>query len=575
MIILKKNLMAKMRDGVSLAGDLYRPDSDEKLPVVIMRTPYNKDHMEKCKDYSNPYLLAEKGYNVLIQDVRGCYHSEGILKSTGENEINDGYDTVEWAAVQPWCNGKVGMYGLSYFGYTQLAAAEQKPPHLIAICPFEMSGLYPFSVGKTCTMNTYHLMWLYFQALGKLEASEEPEDKKLLIIEKLKKNLEQLPEMLQHLPLREIPAAYVEEVPLFKDFVELLDNIDNPEFKKRIHNPLDFSNMDVAMLHGAGWYDTAHEGVVDNYEEALRVAATDRMKKGQKLILGPWVHGGDFNNVIDHVNFGEHASGDAFGMTQKVHDWFDYWLKGNNNGIMEEPPVDIFVLGINQWRKENEWPLHRTQYTDYYLHSNGSANTLNGDGSLSVLQPKEEKEDQYTYNPGEPTPSLSQDYSGARIIQDLSELEKREDVLVYQTEVLPYEVEVTGHILLKLFISTDVVDTDFVCKLIDIYPDGKRYAVSSGVLRARYRNSLRPEFLKEGEVYELTVDMGTTSNVFFKDHRIGLEIASSSFPNIDRNLNTGARIGAGTDYIIAHHKIHHNNQYASKLVLPIISIERN
>lgn len=573
MIILKKNLKVKMRDGVNLAGDLYRPDTDEKLPVIIMRTPYNKEHMEQCRDYSDPYLLAEKGYNVLIQDVRGCYQSEGILKSTGENEINDGYDTVEWAAVQSWCNGKVGMYGLSYFGYTQLAAAEQRPPHLIAICPFEMSGLYPFSVGKTCTMNTYHLMWLYAQALGWLEASQDPEEKKIELREKLKKNMDQMPEMLNQLPLREIPAAYVDEVPLFKDFVEILDNIDNPEFKKRIHNPLNFSNMDVAMLHSAGWYDMAHEGVVDNYEEALKKASSERMRQGQKLILGPWVHGGDFNHVIDHVNFGEHASGEAFGMAKKVHDWFDYWLKGINNGIMEEPPVDIFVMGINQWRKEKEWPLNRTLYTDYYLHSEGNANTLHGDGSLSILSPGEEKEDQYTYNPGDPTPSMSQDFTGARIIQDLSELEKRDDVLVYRTDELSKDVEVTGHISLKLFVSTDVVDTDFVCKLIDIYPDGKRYAVSSGVLRVRYRNSLKPEFLEEDKIYELSVDLGTTSNVFLQGHRIGVEIASSSFPNIDRNLNTGARIGAGTDYVIAHHRIYHNNQYASRLILPIIPIE--
>lgn len=562
--------MTKMRDGVKLAGDLYRPDNDEKYPVVIMRTPYNKDGMESCKDYSNPYLLAERGYNVFIQDVRGCYGSEGVLKSTGENEINDGYDTVEWAAVQPWCNGKVGMYGLSYFGYTQLAAAEQRPPHLVALCPFEMSGLYPFSVGKTCTINTYHLMWLYSQALGNLEYSGLSEDKKMELKDKLEENMSKMPEMIHHLPLREIPAAYVEEFPLLKDFVEILDNIDDPEYKKKIHNPLDFSNMDIAMLHCAGWFDLAHEGVVDNYEEALSKASTERMKKGQKLILGPWVHGGDFSNVIDHVDFGESASGDSFGMAKKVYDWFDFWLKGMNNGILEEPPVDLFVMGINKWRKENEWPLKRTVYQDYYLHSNGSANTLNGDGKLSEHIPGDEKEDQYTYNPGDPVPSLSQDESGARIIQELSSIEKREDILVYSTDTLSNDLEVTGHIKLNLSISTDVVDTDFVCKLLDIYPDGKRYALSSGVTRVRYRNSLKPEFLEQGKVYEVIVDVGTTSNVFLKGHKIGIEITSSFFPNIDRNLNTRAVIGAGTDYVVAHHKIYHNQQYSSKLILPII-----
>lgn len=570
MVVLQKNIMVKMRDGVRLAGDLYRPDTDDQYPVIIMRTPYNKDGMEQCKDYSDPYRMAERGYNVFIQDVRGCFHSEGILRSTGENEMNDGYDTVEWAAVQPFSNGKVGMYGLSYFGYTQLAAAEQRPPHLIAICPFEMSGLYPFSVSKALTMNSFHLIWLQGQALGRIDFMELPEEEKVALKEKIKKNMEQMPEFVKHLPLREIPAAYVEKVPLLMDFVEILDNIDNPKFKERIHNPLDFGNMDVAMLHLAGWFDTAHEGVVDNYEEALRKASTDRMKKGQKMILGPWVHGGDFHGVIDQVDFGAKASGDAFGIADKSYAWFDYWLKGIDNGILEEPPIDIFVMGVNTWRKENEWPIKRTVYTDFYLHSNGKANTLNGDGSLSKTSPAEEIEDQYIYDPGNPVPSLTQDYSGARVIQDQMELEQREDVLVYTTDCLNSDIEVTGHISMKLFISTDVVDTDFVCKLIDIHPDGKRYAMASGVIRARYRNSMKAEFLKEGCVYELKVDMGTTSNVFLAGHRIGIEVTSSSFPNIDRNLNTGAKIGAGTDYVSAHQRIYHNSLYPSKIILPII-----
>lgn len=570
MVVLKKNIMAKMRDGVRLAGDLYRPDTKEKYPVIIMRTPYNKDGMEQCKDYSNPYRLAERGYNVFIQDTRGCYMSEGILKSTGESEINDGYDTVEWAAVQSWSNGKVGMYGLSYFGYTQLAAAEQRPPHLIAICPFEMSGLYPFSVGKSLTMNSHHLVWLYGQTLGMLDYMELSDEKREALRDKLKENMEQMPEFVKHLPLREIPAAYMEEFPLLMDFVEILDNIDNPKFKERIHNPLDFGNMNAAMLHLAGWFDSAHEGVVDNYEEALRKASTARMKKGQKMILGPWVHGGDFNGVIDHVDFGPEASGDAFGVAEKIYAWFDFWLKDIENDICKEAPIDIFVMGVNTWRKENEWPIKRTVYTDYYLHSNGKANTINGNGSLSKIPPETETEDRYTYDPGNPVPSLSRDYSGARVIQDLSELEQREDILVYTTDDLAFNMEITGHVRMMLYIETDVVDTDFVCRLMDIHPDGKRYAMSYGVIRARYRNSMKAEFLEEGCVYELKVDMGTTSNVFLKGHRIGVEITSSSFPNIDRNLNTGAKIGAGTDYVSAHHKIYHNSLYPSRIILPVI-----
>jgi putative CocE/NonD family hydrolase len=227
-------------------------------------------------------------------------------------------------------------------------------------------------------------------------------------------------------------------------------------------------------------------------------------------------------------------------------------------------------MGINQWRKENEWPIKRTQYTDYYLHSDGKANTLTGDGSLSKAAPMIEKEDHYIYDPGNPVPSPMEDSTGAKIIQNRSGLEAREDVLVYSTEILEEDVEVTGRIIMKLFISTDVVDTDFVGKLLDIYPDGSRYAMSSGIIRARYRNSMKAEFLEEGKVYELTIDMGTVSNVFLAGHRIGVEVTSSSFPSFDRNLNTGAKIGAGEDYLPAHQTILHNEQYPSRMILPVI-----
>lgn len=568
-VTVTNNLYAVMRDGTKLYCDLYRPDDEKKYPVVLMRTPYLKDTQESCRDYSNPYRMASHGYNVVIQDVRGTGESEGSLKTTGENEVNDGYDTVEWCAVQEWSNGRVGMFGLSYFGFTQLAAAEERPPHLVAICPFEMSGRLPFSVSKSYTVSSYHLRWIYDQVLTKLKRTNE-NGKNNALIARLQDNLEQMGEYEKHLPLREMPAAYVDGAPILLDYIEVLDHADDPLWWERIHKPLRFSNMDVPMFHLAGWADAAHEGVVDNYETALREGTTEHMSRHQKIMLGPWIHGGDFVHTIDGIEYGRNAGGDAADIEGQVVRWFDYWLKGIDNGIMSESLVSLFVMGKNIWREENEWPISRTQYTGYYLHSGGNAATSDTDGVLTTIPPENEPEDRYIYDPYNPVPSSLPNELGACFIQNQRPSELRSDVLVYTTPVLTEDIEVTGHIQLILYISTDAVDTDFVCILTDVYPEGRSIPLSSGIIRARYRNGIKPAFLTPGKIYELVIDAGTTSNVFLEGHRIRIDITSSNFPANDRNLNTGEKTGAGSTFVTAAQIVYHNSEYPSKLILPVI-----
>ena len=568
-----KNLMAPMRDGVLLSCDIYRPDDEEKYPSILMRTPYLKDNFRKntAGIYSGYEALALSGYNIVVQDVRGTGNSGGILKSTGESEFHDGYDTVEWIAGQSWCDGKVGMYGLSYFGYTQLAAAEGCPPHLYAICPFQNASLLPFSVSKSRTLGGYHLYWLYGRAIEALEYSKEETERVKELREKLEENFINLGKLLQHLPLRETPGAYVEEVPLLQDFIELVDNTEKPEFWKRIHRPMDFSKMNAAMFHLSGWFDMAKDGTIDNYIEAKK-KTKGRGAKGQKLVIGPWVHGESLSSIVEDKDYGAENSGEGQKISEKMQAWFHYWLKDDDNGIMDGAEVSIFVLGANVWREEKEWPIARTVYTNYYIHSKSGANSLEGDGVLSLLPPEDEIEDCFIYDPENPFPSSFRDSSGKALLPDLTEVEKREDVLIYSTPVLEESIEVTGNVTLKLYASTDAVDTDFACRLVDVFPDGRVFPLTSGIVRAKFRNPDKMELLIPGQVYEYEIEVGNISNMFLKGHKIRIEVSSSFYPAADRNLNTGEPLGAGIKIVKARQTVFHNREFPSRLILPIIPI---
>ena len=320
-----------------------------------------------------------------------------------------------------------------------------------------------------------------------------------------------------------------------------------------------------------GWFDIFSQGTLRGYVGMSRRGKTALARQKSHLTIGPWGHGP--SRKTGDIDFGEHAyvSRDALQLR-----WFDYWLKGVDNGVAEEPPVTLFVMGKNIWRSENEYPLARTQYKKMYFHGGGSANSYRGDGALSWdAPPADSKPDRYLYNPDNPVPSLGgNNCCGTPTLTGPREqhaAESRNDVLVYTSDFLEEEVEITGPVKVVLYASTDAVDTDFVAKLVDVYPDGKAYNMAEGIIRARYREGLdQPKLLEPGRIYEFEVDLIGTSVAFQKGHRMRVDITSSHFPQFDRNPNTGEPFGTSATFKAAHQTIHHSSKYPSHIVLPVI-----
>jgi uncharacterized protein len=564
----ENNLLVPMRDGTILRCDLRRPDGESPLPAILMRTPYGKEKVTQEKVYDCYDLLTGAGYNVVIMDVRGTGASDGILKSSGESEYADGYDTVEWVAAQPWCNGNVGMYGLSYFGFSQHAAASLAPPHLKAYCPFQNSALLPFSGNKVRAVGGLHLFWLYGQALNRLEWNGWPAEKTEAVRQALLQNMQHMPELLLHLPLRETPAADVEGVPLLRDFIELVDGLEDDAWWHKIHHPTDFHPIQAAMFHLTGWFDLACDGTIGNYHEA-RTACRPEVAQTQKLVIGPWGHGGGLSALIDGVDFGEANSGEGQRIPDMMLAWFDYWLKGIDNGILAQPAVRYFVLGANIWRGAEHWPPADSVVTPWYLHSDGQARTLNGTGRLSVVKPGAEASDSFIYDPAKPFPANWKDEAGHMVMADQCPLELRDDVLVYTSDELAAGLEVSGSVHARVFASSSAPDTDFTCRLLDVLPDGSAHALKGGLVRAKFRDGTPARLIEPGQVYEYDIELGNISVFFPAGHRIRVEISSSLYPDYDRNLNTGEPLGQGRVAVPANQQVWHSGAAPSAILLPI------
>jgi uncharacterized protein len=571
-IKLDINLPARMRDGVTLYSDVYRPDAVGRYPAILTRLPYGKSS-GMVSGYMNPLRFVHAGYAVIIQDIRGTGASEGEFYPRVA-EMNDGYDTVEWAAAQPWCDGNVGMYGMSHLGFTQWAAAVTRPPHLKAICPMAtQAGARPFNSGA---LQLNHLLsWASIFPLSELARRNLPPEKARELRDRiiyLKDNIE---EQYWFLPLKDVPSVKVaEEMGLSPFFYsDYLTYHDDEEFWKKSCSPAPLENVTVPCLHICGWYDILTGGVLASYTGMMKRGGSEDARNNQKLILGPWIHSTEMSSIAGDMDFGVASTGGAADITGMHLRWFDHWLKGIKNGIMEEPRVRIFIMGKNIWRNENEWPLARTKFTRYYYHSGGNANSREGDGSLTTIVPGEEPVDSYLYNPRNPAPTKP-GLTGEAVIMgayDQQETEKRSDILVYSSEILPSDIEITGPIVIKLYAATTAADTDFTGKLVDVFPDGRAYNLVDGIVRARYRNSeWKAEPVQPGRIYEYSLDLEATSNVFKAGHRIRVEISSSSFPKWERNLNTGHDFARDTEIDAATQRIIHNRQYPSHIILPVI-----
>jgi putative CocE/NonD family hydrolase len=559
---VEKNVAAPMRDGVKLYADIYRADAPGKFPVILIRTPYNK---EQYGNYSSfPHFAAEKGYIVIVQDVRGRYESEGEFLPY-KQEINDGYDAVEWAAALPYSNGKVGTTGCSYLGAVQWQLATAAPPHLVAIfpqCTFANARHFFYFAG---TFDMSWIVWLNGR-LPDLKRRRSVEGKEASAEEANRQWSRNKWKWLSYLPLKEFP--------LFKGwwpfYYEWLAHPDDGPYWDFVNVEMKHKDVTVPAYSFTGWWDDGYgqPGAILNYLGMKKNGKTEKAQEGQKLIIGPWTHCSPDSSKAGDVDYGPEAKID---MNALVIRWLDYWLKGIDNGIMDEPPIKIFVLGDNKWRYEQEWPLARTEFTSYYLHSQDSANSLYGGGTLSKEEPAAENPDRYIYDPANPVTDYFFERPGPR---DNRPVEIRNDVLVYSSEPLKKDMEVTGPIKAEIWASSSAKDTDFIVKITDVFPDGLSQTITpplSGIMRARYRESeLKPLLLTPGEIYKYTIGLMHTCYVFKAGHRIRVSLTSSYFPHVDRNPNTGHPFGEDDEFMIAQQIIYHDEKRPSKVILPII-----
>jgi uncharacterized protein len=558
-VLTEANVRVPMRDGVTLATDIYRPDAEGRFPAILVRTPYNR---ATAQSVPQARWFAERGYVVLEQDVRGRWDSDGHFYAF-KNEVNDGFDTDEWIGRQPWYNAKLGTIGGSYVGYTQWAQAVGGSKYLTAISPaittpdiygnwFYIDGAlhYGFAFpwggisidGHTAQYNTGN-NWT---------------------------------DMFRHLPIATSDEAAYHQTPHYRDWLE---HPTRDAYWNGISWDNDYEKIGVPAFSVDGWYDIFLRGALHDDQEIRKRAKTDLARTGKRIMIGPWAHsqGGRValtGNGADPnpIDFGDNAPVD---MNFVYLRWFDYILKGMDNGLESEPPIKIFVMGENYWRFENEWPPARTRYTNYYIASHGKANSVIGDGTLSLELPVDSTSDNFSYDPTNPVPSMGGNVCCSVVPSgpwDQRSVERRDDVLVYTTAPLTEPTEVTGPVSMTLFAATSAADTDWTAKLVDVYPNGYARNIQSGIVRARYRDGAgKPANpIQPGRIYEYKIDMWATSNVFLPGHRIRVEVSSSDFPRFDRNLNTGENPTTSTRMEIAKQTIFHSREYASHLVLPLI-----
>jgi putative CocE/NonD family hydrolase len=571
-VVIEKDVPMRTRDGVTLYADIYRPDAPGRFPVLAMRTPYDKsiDMALTEKDY-----FPSHGYVVVVQDTRGRFLSEGEFYPF-IHEAEDGYDTIEWAARLPWSDGNVGTVGQSYLALVQYFAATTRPPHLKAMSP--VSGPVTYFEDCVYRRGVFELGWMlaYFTSLARntLERKGLYEQQRATLdsyvshphipMSPLKR------EEYRHLPLRDWSERLKDGAPYFS---HLLQHSTDGSYWRTMDIRRQFHNINAPMFHVGSWYDVFQYDTLTMFNGMRSLAMTVEARQSQKLLMGPWGHLLPYavptSKGTGEIDFGPEA-------LIELHDlqlrWFDHFLKGANNNILDEPPIRLFVMGTNRWRDEHEWPLARTNYTNVYLHSGGKANSVRGNGALSFVTPREEQPDRYVYDPNDPVPTRGGTTLGLALgVFDQSKIEEREDVLIYTGEVLTSDMEVTGPVSLKLFAASSAPDTDFTAKLIDVRPDGYAQNIVEGVLRARFRESLTaPTLITPEKVYEYTIALWATSHVFKAGHRLRLEVSSSNFPRYDRNPNTGHEFGVDDELRTAEQTIFHDQRYPSRLVLPVI-----
>ncbi len=614
-VVVESDIMVRMRDSVRLATDVYRPARNGKavegaFPAILERTPYGKTvtsraeltakHARARSRRDVAALFVRHGYVVIYQDCRGRYGSEGeFIKYL--SDAADGRDTMAWIVRQPWCNGKVGTKGLSYAAHTQGALACLDPPGLAAMWLDSggFSNAYQGGIRQGGAFELKQATWAYRSALESPEMAADPARRAALEAVDIKAWFRRMPWKKGDSPVTLSPE--------YEDY--LFEQWQHGEFDDYWKQPGIYAEgcydryADVPMVHMSSWYDPYARTATDNYR------ALSRRKQGPvRLVMGPWTHGNRSLTYAGDVDFGPDATldgslaDDYFALRLR---WFDRWLKGVDNGVDREPPVRIFVMGGGsghrnragrlehggRWRAERDWPLPGTRFTPFYFHAGGLLDPSPPGAAAAARS--------YDYDPRHPVPSIGGTITSGTPVMEGGAYDQREsenffgseppyrplaeraDVLVFQTPPLPRDVEVTGPIVLKLWVSSDCPDTDFTGKLVDVYPpsadypDGFAMNLTDGILRARYRTSWEePELMEAGKIYEVTIEPFPTSNLFQQGHRIRVDLSSSNFPHFDLNPNTGEPEGAWTRTRIARNTVHMDRQRASHIVLPIVPADR-
>ena len=573
-VVVDSNVGAPMRDGVKLATDMYRPKAEGKFPVVLVRTPYKKEMEELQARY-----YARRGYVYVVQDCRGRFSSPGKWEPFF-NESKDGYDAVEWLAVQPWSNGKVGMIGGSYVGWVQWWAARERPPHLVTIIPnVSPPDPYfniPYEYGAFFLMGA-----IWWADILEQEATGDLSGEAMSRI-----NSKEYATLLRQLPVIDLDKKVLgKKNRYWRDWIAHPDNDawwDRASFLKYL------DSLDIPVYHQSGWYDGDGIGSKLNY-----TAMASRGHKCQKLVLGPWGHTAEaMRTGPRNTDFGPNAIID---LGRSYTRWLDHWLLGIDNGIDREPLVSLFVMGSDQWLHGDRYPLPETKFTKFYLAGDGSANSAKGNGKLAVdpVDGASAVSDTFTYDPGDPTPDPSfyvspknregapkSDSSKVESVEESIEKvyayygevdDSRRDILVYDTPPLKEPLTFAGPISAVLYAASSAKDTDWFMRLSMIDSAGGVFPLTHGVIRARYRNSFaKPELLTPGQIYEYRLDMWQTGITVPAGSKLRVEVCSASFPMFSRNLNTGKHNETEKKYVSAHQTIYHDKDHPSHILLPVI-----
>ncbi|MCH2589119.1 MAG: CocE/NonD family hydrolase [Planctomycetales bacterium] len=558
------DLGVPMRDGVRLSADVFLPDRDGPFPTIVTRTPYEsgRDVFLDVAAY-----WARRGFAFVAQDCRGRFESEGTFRAYADDPT-DGYDTIEWVGGQGWCNGKIGTWGRSYGGLTQWLSAPLAHPQLTCMAPHVICDDF---------YSDCHYIGGAFQLMLSLGAAVIWQTNLATVVGPQSRHVFQNRRFWSHLPLIEMDELAIgRRVEYWREWLA------HPTYGD-YWKPFDIrgrhAEITVPAFQQCGWFDPYTGSGFRNLNGMQQHGPNSRAREQQRILVGPWSHEEPTATSMGGRDFGP---GSLLDIRAEEHRWFDWQLKGIDDGIASEPPIRIFTMGANSWRSEAEWPLERSVVTPLFLHSTGRAGSSPDDGRLTLDPPGDEPVDRFHYDPAEPVPTLGGVLSVHMMTAHAEEpleagavdqrlLEKRDDVLVYTTPVLAEPVEVTGPVSVVLYAESNARDTDFTARLVDVAPDGTAFLVTEGILRARYRNGLKQtELLAPGVAEQMEIVLYPTSIVFAAGHRIRLDISSSNFPRFSRNLNTGEDVGTGTRMLVAANSVLHSQVAPSQLVLPVV-----